>query len=341
MMDENILQNRQNLITHLSKSKSNLINELNSITSLAALYEIKSKFTGKESNLHLLLGQIKNLKMDEKIEIGKLLNQTKIELLDLIKNEEEKLISLQPEFNVNNNIFLMTEEANFGSKHPVMQIFDELKTFLSYFNFKNASSCDVDDDWHNFGALNFKDNHPARQMHDTFYLDYKNLILRTHTSNTQVRFMSQNKPPFKFYSFGRVYRKDSDRTHTPMFHQMEIVLVDKNVSIANLIWFVKEFLKYCFGSNLIMRFRPNYFPFTSPSIEVDIKLNGKWMEILGCGMIHKNVFKNTGIDSEIYSGFAIGIGIDRLAMIKYNIQDLRQMFESDYNFISQYNLKVL
>ena len=304
--------------------------------SLSSVYLVKSKSLGKESQFHAMLSQIKNLDLVKKIEIGKLINETKKEFLDLIQEYELRFASISTN-TIDQDIFLVTKDVNLGSIHPVTKITKEIEKFLSIFSFVKVNGQDVDDDWHNFKGLNFEDNHPARQMHDTFYLNYQNLILRTHTSNMQIRFMSKNKPPFRFYSHGRTYRKDSDRTHTPMFHQMEIVMVDEKINIGNLKWFIKELLTYLFGNKLTMRFRPNFFPFTESSLEVDIKLNDKWMEVLGSGMIHNNVFKNTNIDLTKYSGFAIGFGLDRLAMIKYKIPDLRQMFEPDFNFIKEYN----
>jgi phenylalanyl-tRNA synthetase alpha chain len=197
----------------------------------------------------------------------------------------------------------------------------------------------IEDDWHNFTALNFPEHHPARQMHDTFYLQDDSL-LRTHTSTVQIRSMISGKPPFRFVAPGRTYRSDSDMTHTPMFHQIEALVIDKDLHMGHLKHFVTEFIHQFFErDDMEVRLRPSFFPFTEPSAEVDIRMNseGKWLEVLGCGMVHPNVLRNCNIDPEEYQGFALGMGVERFAMLKYGIEDLRQFFEGDKRWLDHYS----
>ena len=232
----------------------------------------------------------------------------------------------------------------------------EIEEIFSNFGFNFAQGPEIEDDFHNFTALNIPEDHPARQMQDTFYLKNSKNLLRTHTSNTQIREMLEGQPPFKSCSLGRVFRRDSDQTHTPMFHQFEGFMVDEDVTMQNLRWILEKFLNEFFEiDNVELRFRPSFFPFTEPSAEVDIgyyKENGvikigkpknpadqKFMEILGCGMIHENVLKNCNIDSAKYQGFAFGIGVERLAMLKYGINDLRMFFENDIRFLKHYGFE--
>lgn len=303
------------------------------------LLSIKAKYLGKESFLHKNLMNIKNYSGEEKKKFGTLINNTKSEILSLIEEAltEAKQVNINQNFAYND--FLYIKNKKIGSIHPVTKVVDIIKEFLKNYNFTYIKSKEIDNDWNNFESLNIGKNHPARQMVDTFYLEESNLVLRTHTSNMQMRFMSSNKAPFRFYSYGRTYRKDSDKTHTPMFHQLEIVCIQEGISVANLKAFLYDFLRYLFGSNIKIRLRHSFFPFTQASFEVDIMLNDKWLEVLGSGIIHDNVLKNANIDSGKFQGFAIGMGLDRLAMIMRNINDLRSMFESNTNFISKYNYR--
>ena len=236
-----------------------------------------------------------------------------------------------------------------GKIHPVSQVIDEISSIFSEIGFSVAEGPDVENEYNNFTALNTPQNHPARDMHDTFYLsEDKNLLLRTHTSPVQIRTMLKGKPPFKIIAPGRTYRCDSDQTHTPMFHQLEGLHIDKDINMGHLKgclnYFIKEFFEV---KKLKMRFRPSHFPFTEPSAEVDIGYDlkdgkivigegNKWLEILGCGMVHPNVLINSKVDPSKYQGFAFGIGIDRLAMLKYGIKDLRSFFESNYKWLNHY-----
>jgi phenylalanyl-tRNA synthetase alpha chain len=232
--------------------------------------------------------------------------------------------------------------------HPVTLTLRRIAKIFASVGFKVVEGPEIEDDYHNFGALNIPDHHPARAMHDTFYFD-AHTVLRTHTSPVQIRVMESEKPPLKVIAPGRVYRCDSDLTHTPMFHQVEGFLVDTDVSFADLKGVIYEFLRAFFEKDIQVRFRPSYFPFTEPSAEVDIECvmcDGQgcrvcgqtgWLEVMGCGMIHPEVFKSVGIDGEAFTGFAFGMGVERLAMLRYGINDLRLFFENDLKFLQQFN----
>ena len=229
-----------------------------------------------------------------------------------------------------------------GSLHPINQTKGFLLKLLKEIGFKEVQGPEIESEEFNFDMLNIKKSHPARQMHDTFYIESKGKVLRTHTSPVQIRSMLKSKPPFAFSSAGKVYRKDDDATHLPMFHQVEGLLVEKNVSFADLKSTVEEFLRVFFERDLKVRFRPSYFPFTEPSAEVDIEWGRepdgsiKWLEVMGCGMVHPKVFEYCGIDSEEYRGFAFGLGVERLAMLRYGVKDLRMFFENDLRFLRQF-----
>ena len=244
-----------------------------------------------------------------------------------------------------------------GSLHPISQTFEELTAIFGIMGFEVAEGPDVEDDFHNFTALNFPPGHPAREMHDTFFLppdaDGNRYLLRTHTSPVQIRTMMSKKPPIRVIIPGRTYRCDYDQTHTPMFHQMELLVIDKGITMAHLRGCLEEFLRTYFGvDDLTTRFRPSFFPFTEPSAEVDIGCSraggelkvgnhGDWLEILGCGMVHPNVMKACGLDPDEYQGFAAGLGVERIAMLKYGIPDLRTFFESDQRWLKHYGFAAL
>ena len=224
-----------------------------------------------------------------------------------------------------------------GSLHPINQTKDFLLNLLNQFGFQEVQGPEIESEEFNFDMLNIKKSHPARQMHDTFYIENKSMVLRTHTSPVQIRSMLKSKPPFAFSSAGKVYRKDDDATHLPMFHQIECIYVDKDVNFANLKDLINKILLSLFGKNVEIRFRPSYFPFTEPSAEVDIlSENGKWLEILGCGIINPVVLENCDIDSNIYSGLALGLGIERIAMLKYEVSDIREFYKSNLDFLGQF-----
>ena len=290
----------------------------------------------------IFANDLNNLKdfVTEKIE-----NKFK-EFEDLIINEKLKGEKI--------DVTLPIRSRSNGKIHPVSQVIDEISSIFSEIGFSVVEGPDVESEYNNFTALNTPEDHPARDMHDTFYLDEKKkTLLRTHTSPVQIRTMMKGKPPFKIIVPGRTYRCDSDQTHAPMFHQLEGLHIDKGINMGHLKgclnYFIKEFFEV---KNIKMRFRPSHFPFTEPSAEVDIGYRlkdgkivigegDKWLEILGCGMVHPNVLKNTKVDSKKFQGFAFGIGIDRLAMLKYGINDLRAFFETDYRWLNHYGFDPL
>tara|TARA_A100001015_G_scaffold290266_1_gene363062 strand:+ start:776 stop:1501 length:726 start_codon:yes stop_codon:yes gene_type:complete len=224
-----------------------------------------------------------------------------------------------------------------GANHPINLMKDSLMNLLISFGFEIVDGPEIETEEFNFDMLNIKKSHPARQMHDTFYVNNKNSVLRTHTSPVQIRGMLEKKPPFAFISGGKVYRKDDDATHLPMFHQIEGIYVNENVNFAHLKDLIYKIIKNLFGEEVKLRFRPSYFPFTEPSAEVDIQSdNGKWLEILGCGIVNPVVLENCKIDSKKYSGFAFGLGIERIAMIKFGVNDIRDFYKSNLDFLNQF-----
>ena len=224
-----------------------------------------------------------------------------------------------------------------GSLHPINQIKDHLLKILSEIGFKEVHGPEIETEEYNFDMLNIKKTHPARQMHDTFYAEGMKNVLRTHTSPVQIRSMLLSKPPIAFTSAGKVYRKDDDSTHLPMFHQIEGIYVDENITFANLKYLIHNILHNLFGSNVEIRFRPSYFPFTEPSAEVDILSDeGKWLEILGCGIVNPVVLENCNISSNKYSGLAFGLGVERIAMLKYGVNDIREFYKSNLDFLAQF-----
>jgi phenylalanyl-tRNA synthetase alpha chain len=228
-------------------------------------------------------------------------------------------------------------KKNIGSIHPINQTKEYLLRLLAEFGFEEIHGPEVESEKYNFDMLNIKKTHPARQMHDTFYIENKKFVLRTHTSPVQIRSMLASNPPIAFSSAGKVYRKDDDATHLPMFHQVEGILVDKNITFGNLRYLIHQILNNLFGSDVKIRFRPSYFPFTEPSAEVDIlSENGKWLEILGCGIVNPQVLENCNIDSCVFSGLAFGLGIERIAMLKYGVNDIREFYKSNLDFLNQF-----
>lgn len=296
--------------------------------------QLKKKYLSKKNGL--LIQYIKDHLEKDGASIKKLKSEVNILFDNVTKVYERKKAELHiDKVDLNLHIPYFSQ----GSISPLTQVTNEILTIMRRFGFSHVRDRLIEDDYHNFTALNIPDFHPARNMHDTFYLD-NGKLLRTHTSTVQIRHMSQNKPPFSFVSSGPVFRYDMDATHSPMFLQIEGVLLDENVSFAHLKSFLILFLKQFFNQdNLKIRFRPSYFPFTQPSAEVDIFQNGKWLEVLGCGVIHNNVLQNLNIDKK-YSGFAFGMGIDRLTMLKYNISDLRNFYSGSIEWALNNNFKV-
>ncbi len=238
------------------------------------------------------------------------------------------------------DVTLPGRDAARGGLHPVSRTLERITEIFGRLGYELADGPEIEDDWHNFEALNFPPHHPARAMHDTFYFG-DGRLLRTHTSGVQVRYMKEVAPPLRMIAAGKVYRSDSDQTHTPMFHQVEGLLVDEHASFADLKGTLAEFVRTFFERDFEMRFRPSYFPFTEPSAEVDIAWqqpdgSTRWLEVLGCGMVHPNVLRNVGIDPERYTGFAFGLGVERFAMLRYGVSDLRDFFDNDVRFLKQF-----
>lgn len=317
------------------------------VQNLKVLQEYKVEFLGKNGIVTNELKKLGSLSEQERKEFGLKINKLKEELQNIIKTKEEVLE--EQELNLKLaadkiDLSLPARKYKQGSIHPITQCMEELIQVFAKFGFSIEDGPSIENDFHNFTALNFEDDHPARQMHDTFYLkgqeNNKPMLLRTHTSTVQIRAMKNGKPPFRFIAPGRTYRSDSDMTHTPMFHQIEGLVIDKDINMGHLKYVITEFIRCFFeNSNIELRFRPSFFPFTEPSAEVDIRMskNNRWLEVLGCGMVHPNVLKNVGIDSSQYQGFALGLGVERFAMLKYNIKDLRQFFEGDMRWLKHYS----
>jgi phenylalanyl-tRNA synthetase alpha chain len=297
--------------------------EVRAAEDLAALDAVRVRYLGKKGELTTILRQLGALSPDERRAAGQAINAAKEALqADL---EAGRL-----------DVTLPGRGQRPGGVHPVTRSLQRIEAILSAAGFAVHEGPEVEDEFHNFSALNIPDNHPARAMHDTFYLP-SGRLLRTHTSPVQIRAMLAHGAPLRLIAPGRVYRCDSDMTHTPMFHQVEGLLVDRDVSFANLKAILNDFLEKFFERKATVRFRPSYFPFTEPSAEVDIlSESGRWLEVLGCGVVHPRVLANAGIDPEEYTGYAFGMGVERLTMLRYGVTDLRQFFENDLRFLQQF-----
>ena len=310
----------------------------NNSSDLVGLGQVRIDYLGKEGLLTVQLNQLGDLPAEERPAAGQAINDAKIQLQEAILERrsylEREKIELQLE-SEKIDITLPARGHCSGSLHLITQTFAEIEKLFSQVGFEIVDGPEIEDDYYNFEALNIPKNHPARAMHDTFYVE-NNLLLRTHTSPAQIRIMKERQPPLRIIAPGRVYRCDSDLTHTPMFHQVEAFLVDEGVTFAQLKGLLLDFTRQFFNEDVKVRFRPSYFPFTEPSAEIDIMGSNGWLEILGCGMIHPNVLNNVGIDSEKYSGFALGMGVERLAMLKHSIDDLRIFFDNDIRFLRQF-----
>ena len=344
-------------MSDLKKIKDEFLLKLEKKLSLSEINEIKSNLFGKSGLISSEFKKIGSISESEKKKFASELNLIKDELQNQINSKINKIQSEEINKKLEKEkVDITLPERTFvqGKIHPVSQTIDEISSIFSEIGFSVEEGPDVENEYNNFTALNTPDNHPARDMHDTFYLDEKKeLLLRTHTSPVQVRTMLKGKPPFKIIAPGRTYRSDSDQTHAPMFHQVEGLHIDKDINMGHLKgclnYFIKEFFEV---DKLKMRFRPSHFPFTEPSAEVDIGYEikdgkiiigegDKWLEILGCGMVHPNVLKNVNVDPSKFQGYAFGIGIDRLGMLKYGINDLRAFFETDYRWLSHFGFDPL
>lgn len=312
---------------------------------------LRIKYLGRKGILNKFLKQLSSLAPEEKREIGKLINDTKILLDKLMVDAEKEILKEEKEKKLKEekvDVTIPGRTFKVGYKHPLSIVMDEIKEFFFGMNFSLAEGPEIEDDYHNFEALNIPKDHPARDMHDTLFID-DNILLRTHTSPVQVRTMLSQEPPIRIITMGRCYRRDAvDSTHSPMFHQVEGLLVDKNVSMGDLKGIITSFIKRIFGEDRKVRFRPSFFPFTEPSAEVDVSCGicgGRgcrscgytgWLEIMGAGMVDPEVFKSVGYDPNKYTGFAFGMGIERIAMLKYNIDDIRLFYDNDLRFLSQF-----
>jgi phenylalanyl-tRNA synthetase alpha chain len=312
-------------------------------STLDALDALRVSLLGKSGLVTEQLKQLGRLPADERKVQGERVNRAKEQLQQAIAArksvlEDNAFDKRLAEERV--DITLPGRNADLGSIHPVSRTLDRILEIFSALGYQQAQGPEIEDDYHNFEALNFPLHHPARAMHDTFYFP-DGRLLRTHTSPVQIRAMKGRQPPIRIIAAGKVYRSDSDQTHTPMFHQVEGLLVDETSSFADLKGTLAEFVRAFFERDFEMRFRPSYFPFTEPSAEVDIRWDRedgaeRWLEVLGCGMVHPNVLRNCGIDAEKYTGFAFGLGVERFAMLRYGVDDLRQFFENDVRFLRQF-----
>ena len=325
--------------------------QIEAATDLAALDAVRVQYLGKKGELTAQLKSLGSLPADQRKAAGQAINQAKQQLQQWLEAKKDALeqAKLQAQLASEKvDVTLPGRGQQSGGLHPVTRTMQRIEALFAQMGFSVEQGPEIEDDFHNFEALNIPPHHPARAMHDTFYFD-ANTLLRTHTSPVQVRHMEAHKPPLRIIAPGRVYRCDSDLTHTPMFHQVEGLLVDENVSFADLMGTLDDFLKLFFeNDDLQTRFRPSYFPFTEPSSEVDIQCvmcegegcrvcgHTGWLEVLGCGMVHPKVFESAGIDNEQFTGYAFGMGVERLAMLRYGVKDLRLFFENDLKFLQQF-----
>ncbi len=325
--------------------------EIAEVSSPQELQQFRSRYLGKKSELMGFMKKMGSLSKEERPAFGKILNEIKSEISELISAREKEIKELEYAKTVKSESFDLTmpgRRREKGSLHPVSIIMRKVEDIFISMGFDIAEGFDVEDEYHNFDALNTPPDHPSKDLSDTFYIDDM-VLLRTQTSPVQIRVMETHKPPIRIIAPGRCYRNDSDASHTPVFHQFEALVVDENITFADLRDILNIFTKKMFGPNISSRFRPNFFPFTEPSAEIDIvcvNCEGKgckvckgsgWLETGGSGMVDPNVFEMLGIDSEKYTGYAFGLGIERIAMLKYKIPDMRMLFENDVRFLKQFS----
>lgn len=332
--------------------KERALLELENTNKLEELEQLRIKFLGKKGELTQVLRGMGSLSSEERPIVGQVANEVRVLIENGIEKVKERLKEESKNIKLNAEILDISmpgTQIEKGHRHPLIGVMEELENIFMSMGFSIVQGPEVETVYNNFDALNSPENHPSRDPSDTFYIT-DDILLRTHTSPVQIRTMKENKPPLRIVSAGRTFRFDDvDDTHSPMFHQLEGLVVDKNITMANLKHTIDMFIRELFGSQMKTRFRPHYFPFTEPSAEVDVsclKCMGKgceacngtgWsMELLGCGMVHPNVLRNCGIDPEIYSGLAFGLGVDRIAMVKYGINNIRLLFENDMRFLNQF-----
>ena len=322
----------------ISDLKSLSKSQFEHATLQSELDDLYRSFLGKKGEVNLLLKSLGSMEPETRKEARKLLNILKS---DIEANYLELTSSLTKAANQEKlakekvDISLPGLQSKKGSLHPVSRTIQDICSFFERMGFDIEAGPEAEIDYYNFEALNVPEDHPAKDMHDTFYLNNSGL-LRTHTSPVQIRTMEKSEAPHRIICPGKVYRKDSDLTHTPMFHQIEGLVVEEDASFSQLKGLLNDFLEDFFGEEVELRFRPSYFPFTEPSAEADIRWNKNWLEVLGCGMVHPNVLEGVGVDTNKYTGFAFGLGVERMAMLKYNIPDLRAFFENDIRFLDQF-----
>ncbi|MEX2367551.1 MAG: phenylalanine--tRNA ligase subunit alpha [Pseudohongiellaceae bacterium] len=336
---------------NLDALTQNALDAVAQAQSVNELEQLRVQYLGKKGSLTEQLKSLGSLPAAQRPQAGAAINVAKTSLLEAINARRQSLEASAAHAQLAKeavDVTLPGRRQASGGLHPVTRTIERIEQIFNAAGFDVVEGPEIEDDYHNFEALNIPAHHPARAMHDTFYFD-AGTLLRTHTSTVQVRVMESGDAPFRIICPGRVYRCDSDVTHTPMFHQVEGLLVDENVSFADLKGLIEEFLQVFFEADLAVRFRPSYFPFTEPSAEVDVQCvackgagcrvcsQTGWLEILGCGMVHPRVLEYSGIDPERYTGFAFGMGVDRLAMLRYQIKDLRLLFENDLRFLNQFN----
>ncbi|MBE6446097.1 MAG: phenylalanine--tRNA ligase subunit alpha [Alphaproteobacteria bacterium] len=329
----------------LSEIKSTVLPAVESAKTLAELDAVRVGVVGKNGSLTAMMKEMGALSIEEKKVFGAAINAVKMQVMKAIEDKKSALedAELNQKLQAESiDVTLPCRPQNVGRIHPITQAIEESLTIFAQMGFDLAEGPDIEDDWHNFEALNLPKEHPARQMQATFFFDNKNM-LRTQTSGVQIRTMENQRPPIKIVCPGRTYRRDYDATHTPMFHQIEGLVIDEKTNLANLRSVLMEFFKLFFETDdVAFRFRTSYFPFTEPSYEMDLggvmarNIGKEWLEMGGCGIVDPRVLKNCGIDPDKYQGFAFGIGLDRLAMMKYGIKDLRPMFEADMKWIKHY-----
>ncbi|MDR5172618.1 phenylalanine--tRNA ligase subunit alpha [Methylobacillus flagellatus] len=307
--------------------------------SIVDLEQAKARYLGKSGSLTEALKGLGKLSAEERPAAGAAINVVKQQVESALKQRRDAILQAEQDRQLASetiDVTLPGRSAGTGGLHPVSLTLRRVEELFRSIGFEVAEGPEIESDFYNFTALNIPEDHPARAMHDTFYVDDKH-VLRTHTSPVQVHYMQDKAPPLKIIAPGRVYRVDSDATHSPMFHQVEGLWVDEHISFANLKGVVQDFLQRFFErDDLQVRFRPSFFPFTEPSAEMDMSWNGGWLEIGGCGMVHPEVFRHVGIDSEKYRGFAFGLGVERLTMLRYGVNDLRLFFENDLRFLKQF-----
>jgi len=345
-------------MSDIAAIKNKFTEQIDAAAELRALDDIRVAALGKKGEVSMMMRGLGKMSVDEKKVMGPALNGLKNDLTKLIDAKKTQLenAALDAALASESMDMSLPVGSAAGTLHPVAQVMEEMAVIFSDMGFSVAEGPDIEDDFHNFTALNFPKGHPARDMHDTFFMvpdaEGEKKVLRTHTSPVQIRTMINQKPPIRIIAPGRTYRCDSDQTHTPMFHQVEGLVIDKGIHMGHLKGVLMDFVSAFFETDVDVQFRPHHFPFTEPSAEMDVRYERddaaikigsgeKWMEILGCGMVHPNVLRNCGIDPDEYQGFAFGMGVDRLAMLKYGMPDLRDMFAGDTRWLAHYGFDPL